>query len=289
MVRNYIPHTSSTTLPHGRIMLTSSIAKNTLAFNKLICQYDAFDENTYLNQTIKTIISTLLSNTDIKPEIRNDLKKTILSMREVKTLPENKIQLGLIHYSGTNINYRMALVVSKLINDGLLLNKNGIKRTMHFLNEGEEWRLFEYFVRGYFDVEYHDLYSSRRKIEWASPDDQSEELLPNMNSDIILEQNDKLLIIDTKFYKNNLSEYHGESFHSTNLYQIQSYVSNWNYRNSKRKADGMLLYAETENGSFNKSVTLAGNNYHLQTLNLKRNWFEIDYQLRAIAKKHFGT
>lgn len=289
LVRNYLPHTAATTMPHGKLLLTESLTKNTRAFNKLICRYDVFDENTYPNRVIRTIISELLSCSEIKPEIRNDLKKTYSSMRDIKTLHGRAIQWNAIHYSGTNIYYRMALIVSRLITDGLLLNKNGVRNTMRFLNEGEEWRLFEYFVRGYYDVEYHDIYSKRRKIDWASPEDHSEDLLPNMNSDIILESDSKMLIIDTKCYSKNLSDYHGESFHSTNLYQIQSYVTNWNYQNADKKADGMLLYAETENSSFKKTVTLAGNHYRLQTLNLKGAWTDIDLQLRMIAKDYFGV
>ncbi len=60
-------------------------------------------------------------------------------------------------------------------------------------------------------------------------------MLPVMRSDIMLRYKDKCLIIDAKFYKNTLHNYYDtKKIHSTNLYQIFTYVKNQQL-NLKRK------------------------------------------------------
>ena len=288
MVRNYIPFESPTSMPHGRMMLTESIRRNTLATSRIVCRYDVFDENTYPNRTIKTVISKLLRSDMKNGEIKEELKKTYTSMRRIQPIDDGTIQWKNINYCGKNQYYRMALIVAKLISDGLLPNGNGTSRTRVFLNEDREWHLFESFVRGYFEVEYPDLYTGERQISWAIPNEQMNSFVPDMYCDIRLATKNRSLIIDTKWYKNSLSEYYGESYHSVNLYQIQSYVSNWNYANSGNKAEGLLLYAETDSGPINDSKTIAGNCYRILTLNLKGEWKRIDEQMRSIVGHHFG-
>jgi 5-methylcytosine-specific restriction enzyme subunit McrC len=61
-----------------------------------------------------------------------------------------------------------------------------------------------------------------------------------MRTDIVLKYEDKVFIIDTKFYKKILSSFHENLLSSSNLYQIYSYVNNCNFAGEVR---GMLLYA----------------------------------------------
>jgi len=53
------------------------------------------------------------------------------------------------------------------------------------------------------------------------------DLLPTMQTDISVEAGERRVIIETKYYRETLAEYHGaEKLHAGNLYQLFSYVMN---------------------------------------------------------------
>ena len=59
-------------------------------------------------------------------------------------------------------------------------------------------------------------------------DDRFEELLPVMQTNIMLECNEKVLIIDAKFYNHILqTQYNTDKIRSNHLYQIYTYVKNF--------------------------------------------------------------
>ncbi|MDT3988982.1 5-methylcytosine-specific restriction endonuclease system specificity protein McrC, partial [Staphylococcus aureus] len=77
---------------------------------------------------------------------------------------------------------------------------------------------------------------------------------------------------DAKFYKNTLNNYYDtKKIHSTNLYQIFTYVKNQQL-NLKKKAmqvSGMLLYAKTdENIDLNNKFHMSGSQIIIKTLDL---------------------
>ena len=68
-----------------------------------------------------------------------------------------------------------------------------------------------------------------------------------MKTDITLEYQGNILIIDTKYYSHTMqtnSLFNSKTIHSGNLYQIFTYVKNKDIENSG-KVSGVLLYAKT--------------------------------------------
>ena len=64
------------------------------------------------------------------------------------------------------------------------------------------------------------------QIPWDLDDDESD-MLPVMQSDIMLSDKKKTLIIDAKYYTHTMQmQYDVRSIHSNNLYQIFTYVKN---------------------------------------------------------------
>jgi 5-methylcytosine-specific restriction enzyme subunit McrC len=88
------------------------------------------------------------------------------------------------------------------------------------------------------------------------------------------------LIIDAKFYKETFQTYYeSESIHSSNLYQIFSYLKNLESRGgADAKADGMLLYPVVDR-SVRLQYELPGHNIKICTLNLSAEWKEIHSEL----------
>ena len=97
---------------------------------------------------------------------------------------------------------------------------------MDFLDEQRMCRLYEKFILEYYRKEFPQLSVNASQISWAL-DDGAGEMLPVMQTDIMLSQGSKILIIDAKYYSHITQvQYDTRSLHSGNLYQIFTYVKN---------------------------------------------------------------
>ena len=129
------------------------------------------------------------------------------------------------------------------------------------------------------------------QIPWAL-DDGIGSMLPIMQSDIMLTRGSEVLIIDAKYYTHTTQkQYDIHKIHSSNLYQIFTYVKNkdMEFGVQPHTVSGMLLYAATgEEIQPDNSYQMSGNKISVRTLNLNRNFSEIAAQLNAIVAEHFS-
>ena len=106
-------------------------------------------------------------------------------------------------------------------------------------------RLFEKFVLEYYKTEHPEYNAQAAQISWNIDKEVSTtNILPIMQTDILLSLTGRTLIIDTKYYSHTMQvQFDKATIHSNNLYQIHTYVMN---RDKKHKGnvDGMLLYAK---------------------------------------------
>lgn len=158
---------------------------------------------------------------------------------------------------------------------------------MDFLDEQRMCRLYEKFILEYYKNEHPNLKVSASQIPWDT-DDGYREMLPVMQSDIMLKKGDKTLVIDAKYYAHTTQkQYNVNTLHSGNLYQIFTYVKNLDKENTGN-VSGMLLYAKTDEMVLpNNSYKMGGNAISVKTLNLDCDFLEIRKQLDDIAIQHF--
>ncbi len=146
--------------------------------------------------------------------------------------------------------------------------------------------LYERFLLNYFKKEHPCILTHAPQIKWQI-DEGHDELLPIMKTDVTLEYENKILILDAKFYKHNTSENYGKNIHHTNnLYQIFTYVKNKEIELKENNAEisGMLLYAMTnENIQPDSDYVMSGNKISVKTLDLNQDFEMIKQQLDKIA------
>jgi len=181
----------------------------------------------------------------------------------------------------------MLINICYLVVEALLpTTQEGVKKLSQFKDDHMH-RLFEKFVLEYYRKHYPIYNASASYIDW-SVDDGIIELLPIMKSDITLEYEDKILIIDTKYYNRTLqihSLYNSRSIHSGNLYQIFTYVKNKDTRHSG-DVSGVLLYAKTdEDIAPDNSYLMDGNRISVKTLDLDKDFQGIKRQLDKIVSE----
>ena len=276
--------------PRGRFELSESIKTNCIHKNHLICSYDIFSENIYMNRIIKSTLE-LLIRSDISKNRKKELRRLLVYFSDVSSLDVNKINWNM-HYNRNNRTYQMLVSICHMIIKGLLQsNSDGSKRLMNFIDEQQMHHLYEKFIFEYYRRHFPQISVSSSEIKWAI-DGNEVYMLPIMKTDIMLTYNDKILIIDAKYYSSNTqTRYDTHKIHSHNLYQIFTYVKNKSYQ-LKENSDvsGMLLYAQTDNDiQPNNTYMMSGNQISVKTLDLNCEFNEISIQLNSIVRDYFGV
>ncbi len=120
-------------------------------------------------------------------------------------------------------------------------------------------------------------------INWQL-DDEFDLFLPEMRSDILLSEGNNILIIDAKYYKNNIQTYFdNKSIISGNLYQIFTYVKNKAFEDNTKTVSGMLLYAKTEDEvQPDVDYKMSGNLISVKTLDLNSDFQNIKNKLENL-------
>jgi 5-methylcytosine-specific restriction enzyme subunit McrC len=195
-----------------------------------------------------------------------------------------------IRFDRNNQTYKMLVGICYLTINGLLQSTSkGEAKLMNFLDDQRMSRLYEKFVLNYYIREHPEIRASSSQIKWQL-DDGNEFMLPKMQSDVYLEYENKVLIIDTKYYSHTTQQYWGvNTVHSGNLYQIFTYVKNTTeeLKGKDYLVSGMLLYARTtESIQPDNEYMMSGNRISVKTLDLNRDFSEIRTQLDAIVNEN---
>lgn len=279
--RTYIEETEPLSCLRGKIDVTESIKQQTIIKQQLVCTYDEFSVDTYMNRILKTTMELLLRY-DIPKTRKKELRNLLLYFKEVRIVGVHSIDWS-FHFNRNNQSYQMLMAICYLIIKGLLqTSADGSVKLMQFLDEQRMCRLYEKFILEYYKKHYPQIRTSASQIGWAL-DDGISAMLPTMQSDIMLTYGNKTLIIDAKYYSHTTQvQYNVNTLHSNNLYQIFTYVKN--KAASGGEVSGLLLYAQTdEEIQPNNTYMMSGNRISVKTLDLNCEFAEIAGQLNAIA------
>jgi len=287
--REYIEQTEALSSLRGRIEISESIKTRSMLKKQLICSYDEFSVNSYMNRIIKTTMELLL-HADISKTRKKEIRKLLVFFGEVEFLDVHAINWN-VQYNRNNQTYRMLISICYLVVKGLLqTNSDGTTRLMDFLDEQRMNRLYEKFILEYYAKECPQVTTTASQIPWAL-DDGIGTMLPVMQSDIMLTRGSEVFIIDAKYYTHTMqTQYDVHTLHSANLYQIFTYVKNKDteFGDKPHKVSGMLLYAATDEAiQLDNSYQMSGNKISVKTLDLNRDFSEIAAQLNAIVDEHF--
>ena len=267
----------------GKIDVTASIKEQSFIKKQLVCSYDEFSVNAYMNRIIKTTMELLL-HSDISKARKKELRKLLIYFVEVSSLEINSIKWNL-QFNKNNQTYQMLVSICYLIIKGLLQTKSdGTTKLMDFFDEQRMSKLYEKFILEYYRKEYPNIKVSSSQIPW-NLDDNKTDMLPIMQSDIILRENEKSLIIDAKYYSKMMQERYGVyTIHSNNLYQIYTYVKNYD-KYKTGQVSGLILYAQTDEIKLpHNKYQMDGNIIAVDTLDLNCNFEIIKNQLGNIVE-----
>jgi 5-methylcytosine-specific restriction enzyme subunit McrC len=285
--RGYVEYSEEIQRIRGRIDFTMNIKRNFFKQPRLYCEFDELDYNILHNQILKSTIKNMIGCQGLESDINSKLKNLFLRMNKVDNIILTKKIFRQVQLNRNNFFYDFMIKVCELIFDNLLISKRGEGGKFKEFHQDETimQRIFEGFVRNFYKrhLEEYD-YVGRRNIDWKLEPftSDAENALPIMQTDINLEFNDRKIIIDTKYYKETLSD--RGKIHSANLYQLYAYLKNQEGIEDPRtmRCEGILLYPTIET-EYKLEYRYEDHKVSIQTINLNQNWKKIEDDLLAIV------
>jgi 5-methylcytosine-specific restriction enzyme subunit McrC len=187
------------------------------------------------------------------------------------------------------VAYDLLLKICELLHSALLPDPKGKGSKFSDIldDENEMDRVFEAFVRNFFRVEQTEFPSVKAEwIQWDAQivDANSTQYLPAMHTDITLRSKGRVIIIDTKFYREALAEsqFGDKKVRSDHLYQLFSYLRNVKSQpGNECLAEGILLYPAVSQ-SLDLKFIIGGHQVRVRTIRLDQPWQHIHAELCSL-------
>lgn len=293
LYREYTTQKESIFLMRGKLDMIKTVHNRIQQKQKLACEFDELSENNLYNQILKTTMYYLMKDMKVSKEHKNALNRELIFFDGVTLLEPASILWRNLNYHRNNKNYEMLLNICYFVMNGMLQTTDEGRYKMTTFSDEHMARLYEKFILEYYRQ--HHTYLSEVKaaqVKWnlvGENDEMMLRFLPVMQTDIFLRLNEKILILDAKYYGKSLQkQYDKYTLHSSNLYQIYTYVKNQD-KNNTGNVSGILVYAKTEEAITPDCIfNIGGNQIGARTLDLNCDFKLITAQLDSIAEKFFG-
>lgn len=286
LFREYVSHNESLLTVRGKINMSETIRNKMRNNQQISCDYDTLTEDNIYNQILLATTHVLLKHSDVKKETKMRLKKLMLFFQNVSVIDVHDIRWDRLRFDRNNRNYRMLLYICYFIVKEWLLTTEKGNFKMQTFSDDHMCRLFEKFVLAYYKKHHPEFKPEAKQIEWNIIKELSDtSALPDMKTDILLTMGERTLIIDTKYYSKILQQQYGkETIRNSNLYQISTYVNEYD-RDHLHNVDGMLLYAKTQNDDFDDATINHSDGYSLfiRTLDLNTDFESIKKRLESFV------
>lgn len=290
LYREYITLNENLSVLRGKVDITSSIKLKMQKKQLIGCEHDELSENNIFNQIIKATAILLIRQPSVSTKYKVELKKEMLFFSDVEDIDISSIKWDRLKFQRNNQGYKMLLNICYFVLKGLLYSdEKGNFKMASFLDEQRMCHLYERFILEYYRYHYKGtIVANSTQVKWDL-DEGVIDFLPVMQTDIMLKCKGRTLIIDAKYYTHTMQtgQYNTVTFHSHNMYQIYTYIKNYD-KAKDGSVSGMLLYAKTdETITPDNDFVMGGNKISVKTLDLNLQFSDIALQLDNIAKGAF--
>jgi 5-methylcytosine-specific restriction enzyme subunit McrC len=287
--KNYIDHTEELTGVKGKIEISQTLKSNLLLKQRTICTFDDFSSNIISNRILVSTIYRLTRTKGLDKELKNELVALQRMLSDIDQIEITSSLFKQVRLNRNNRFYGFVMNVCQIIYDSTLPSEEqGKYKFSDFTRDDNKMnQLFEAFIRNFYRIEqkkYKTVKKETIKWQFDNTDNESYQYLPQMETDITLENEVEKIIIDAKFYRETMTiNYDKERIKSANLYQLFSYLLNQQDNSTKTQtATGILLYPTIET-DYDLNFKYNEHKIQIRTVNLNSNWRNISTRLKEIT------
>ena len=273
----------------GKVDLLGTESRFLRQHGRALCTFDELTSNTPANRILKSTIQRLYRTTALDRRLASELRHVIRYFASVDTCTLNSAAFSEVRLHGNNRQYKFLLHICQLVMSCCIPDKDGTQyRFRDFVqDEAIMPKLFEDFIFNFYRLHLSEANIKREYITWRASSLVDPELrhLPAMLTDISIRTPGRTLIIDTKFYREAMQSRFGKkTVQSSNLYQIFAYLKNLEVNDGMdARAEGLLLYPTVDH-SIRLKYDVMGHSIGVCTVDLSRQWHEIDNELRSLVQ-----
>ena len=291
----YRPRLAIVNRVRGRIDVLATEGRQLVSRGQVACRFDELTIDTPRNRFVRAALE-MIARIARQPHV----------IRRCRKLSRDLMLLGVTAGGPT---YREAsadrlgrhdrddqfmIAAAKLAYDLALPTEVSGDNRLPLPDREERWvrLLYERAVGGFYEAALNpeDWFVKRgQKFGWQIEDKSGgiDEILPNMQTDIILEdrRSARRIVIDTKFNSILAKGWHrDETLRSGHIYQIYAYLLSQSGRGDMLadRAEGVLLHPSVFN-SLDENVTIQGHRMRFVTVDLTASSYEIRNQLLRVC------
>lgn len=288
--KNYIDHTEELAGVKGKIQISQALKSNLLFKQRTICSFDDFSANIISNRILVSTIYRLTKTKGLDQQLKNELVSLKRMLSDIVQIEITNSLFKQVRLNRNNRFYGFVMNVCQIIYESTFPSEEqGKYKFSDFTRDDNKMnQLFEAFIRNFYKIEqkkYKTVKKETIKWQFENTDNESYQYLPQMETDITLENDSEKIIIDAKFYRETMTvNYDKEKIKSANLYQLFSYLLNQQDGSLKtQNAKGILLYPTIET-DYNLNFKYYNHNIQIRTVNLNSNWRKISSRLKEIIE-----
>ncbi len=275
----------------GRIELAPSLGRGLLPQGRAVCTYEELSANLPLHQLLAGTIGALATHRAVPVALRRELSqlRRRFPAQVVPLVPTAAI-FPVLRRQRPAAEAAFLLHLCELIYETALPapTENGRSRFFDFRRDERLMaRLFEQAVRNFYRREQRQYRVFVETIAWQATASQAQDiaLLPTMLTDTTLENAQRKIILDTKYYAAALRpRYDQPRLIAPHLYQLYAYLQNLR-PTPGQQLEGILLYPAGHGpAATDVRYSLGGHPVRIVTLDLHQPWPGIAADLLALVR-----
>lgn len=287
--RNYIDHIETIAGVKGKVNISQTLKSNLLFKQKAICEFDDFSPNILTNQILVATINRLVRTKGLVSKLKDELFRLVKMLSDVQPITLSAAVFEQVKIHRNNHFYGFVINVCQIIYESTLPSEEpGRFKFSDFTRDERKMnQLFEAFVRNFYKIEqskYRIVKKESIRWQFERVNQESGDYLPQMETDITLENDLEKIIIDAKFHHETMTtHFDRERIKSANLYQLFSYLLNQRDASAKNnQATGILLYPTIEK-DYDLNYQYQGHKIQIRTVNLNQHWRDVATRLKEIV------
>jgi 5-methylcytosine-specific restriction enzyme subunit McrC len=289
LAREYVPHEEATGRLRGRIDFARTTRGMLLQRAQAWCVYDELTHDIALNRILKATARRLVGLDGIDSQLREALHAHVERLHDVGDAQLSSQDFDRVRLHRNTASYGLLLSVCRFLHEHLLPEAGSSARPFSdFLRDEKQMhRLFEEFVREFYRAEQTSYTVGADSFGWfgLTGDLASRSMIPGLRTDIVLRSDERVIVIDTKYYQRALVEnFKKEIVRPSHLNQLFAYVANITRREERPASEvqGILLYPAVA-AKIDVDVELHGHRMRMQTVDLGAEWTEIHGRLLELV------
>lgn len=231
--------------PRGQINVQESIIQQTLSRGKLICSYDEFSEDIYINHILKGTLLYLSMNKNFNRDLQTKIAKAMQLYNGVSYTDITKVKWKTIKYTNSNIRYKHLIELCHT-----MVDEQKLKITIDLKDEERLYLLFKkqlikWYMREYEETETVEI----KEVAFELPSEPLYEVKVNKRNKLIVIRNDlEVLVIcirpqtELLFEDPKLTKIHQQEF-VRHLRDVKDEF--------KIKTSGVLMYVNLDKTKLN--------------------------------------